>query len=129
MSIAAPATVLIADDEPLLTELLEFRLGARGYETVVAHDGREALAKLDETRPHAVVLDMMMPVHDGLEVLRRMRASELHAETPVIMLTARRGEADVVGALELGANDYLVKPFLPEELLIRLARLLAGKKV
>lgn len=126
---ATPATVLIADDEPLLTELLEFRLGARGYETVIARDGREALAKLDETMPQAVVLDMMMPVHNGLEVLRRMRASELHAETPVIMLTARRGEADVVGALELGANDYLVKPFLPEELLIRLARLLAGTKV
>ena len=124
-----PATVLIADDEPLLTELLEFRLRARGYETVIARDGREALARLDDTMPQAVVLDMMMPVHNGLEVLRRMRSSELHAQTPVIMLTARRGEADVVGALELGANDYLVKPFLPEELLIRLARLLAGSKV
>ena len=121
--------VLIADDEPLMTELLEFRLTARGYQTVVAHDGREALAKLDECNPAAVVLDMMMPVHDGFEVLRRMRASTAHAATPVIMLTARRGEADVVGALELGADDYLVKPFLPEELLVRLGRLLTGKKV
>ena len=125
----ASPTVLIADDEPLLTELLEFRLGARGYRTVVAHDGREALAQLREAHPQAVVLDMMMPVHDGLEVLRRMRASAEHAQTPVIMLTARRGESDVIGALELGADDYLVKPFLPEELLVRLARLLAGKKV
>jgi DNA-binding response OmpR family regulator len=124
----ASPTVLIADDEPLLTELLEFRLGARGYRTVVAHDGREALAKLEEAHPEAVVLDMMMPVHDGLEVLRRMRANAEHAATPVIMLTARRGEADVIGALELGADDYLVKPFLPEELLVRLARLLAGKR-
>ena len=124
-----PATILIADDEPLLTELLEFRLTARGYETVVAHDGREALALLAEKEPQAVVLDMMMPVHDGLEVLRRIRANERFASTPVIMLTARRGEADVVGALELGADDYLVKPFLPEELLVRLSRLLAGKKV
>jgi len=122
------STILIADDEPLLTELLEFRLGARGYQTVVAHDGREALAKLAEVNPEAVVLDLMMPVHDGLEVLRRMRASADHAATPVIMLTARRGEADVIGALELGADDYLVKPFLPEELLVRLARLLAGKR-
>jgi DNA-binding response OmpR family regulator len=120
--------ILIADDEPLLTELLEFRLAARGYQTVIARDGRETLAKLSEARPHAVVLDMMMPVHDGLEVLRRMRASEEHASTPVIMLTARRAEADVIGALELGADDYLVKPFLPEELLVRLARLLAGKR-
>src|SRR6478735_8686290 len=97
--------ILIADGEPLLTELLEFRLGARGYQTVVAHDGREALAQLEDAQPQAVVLDMMMPVHDGLEVLRRMRDSVLHAQTPVIMLTARRGEADVIGALELGADD------------------------
>lgn len=125
---SSPHVILIADDEPLLTELLEFRLGARGYVTIVAHDGREALAKLDEVRPHAVVLDAMMPVHDGFEVLRRMRSSEKHADRPVIMLSARRGEADIVGALELGANDYLVKPFLAEELLIKLGRLLAGKK-
>ena len=126
MSKTAPK-ILIADDEPLLTELLEFRLSARGYETIVARDGREALAMLAESSPQAVLLDMMMPVHDGLEVLRHMRASEEHASTPVIMLTARRGEADVIGALEQGADDYLVKPFLPEELLVRLARLLAGK--
>ena len=119
-----PRTILIADDEPLMTELLEFRLGARGYKTVVAHDGREALAKLDEARPDAVVLDAMMPVHDGFEVLRRMRANAAHADIPVIMLTARRGEQDVLGALELGANDYLVKPFMPEELLMRLGRII-----
>jgi DNA-binding response OmpR family regulator len=117
-------TIMIADDEPLLTELLEFRLGARGYRTVVACDGREALAKLAEEKPDAVVLDAMMPVHDGLEVLRRMRLSAETADIPVIMLTARRGEQDVIGALEMGANDYLVKPFMPEELLVRLGRLL-----
>jgi DNA-binding response OmpR family regulator len=116
--------ILIADDEPLLTELLEFRLGARGYRTVVAQDGREALAKLDEERPDAVVLDAMMPVHDGFEVLRRMRANVAHKDIPVIMLTARRGEQDVLGALELGANEYLVKPFMPEELLMRLGRII-----
>jgi DNA-binding response OmpR family regulator len=116
--------ILIADDEPLLTELLEFRLGARGYRTVVAHDGREALAKLDEAKPDAVVLDAMMPVHDGFEVLRRMRANVAHKDIPVIMLTARRGEQDVLGALELGANEYLVKPFMPEELLMRLGRII-----
>ena len=119
-----PSTFLFADDEPLMTELLEFRLGARGYKTVVAHDGREALAKLDEARPDAVVLDAMMPVHDGFEVLRRMRANAAHADIPVIMLTSRRGEQDVLGALEIGANDYLVKPFMPEELLMRLGRLI-----
>ncbi|MXO75759.1 response regulator [Altererythrobacter aerius] len=120
--------ILIADDEPLLTELLEFRLGARGYRTAIAQDGRETLAKLEELKPDAVVLDMMMPVYDGSEVLRRMRTSAEHASTPVIMLSARRGEADVVSALEQGADDYLVKPFLPEELLIRLSKLLAGRR-
>ena len=117
-------TVLVADDEKLLRELLDFRLKQRDFETVLAADGREALARLEDAEPDAVVLDMMMPVHDGLDVLRRMRASERHAETPVIMLTARRSEKDIVGALELGANDYLVKPFMPEELLARLSRLL-----
>ena len=117
-------TILVADDEPLLTELLEYRLTARNYRPVIARDGREALARLEDSAPDAVVLDAMMPVHDGFEVLRRIRASDRHARTPVIMLTARRGEKDVVGALELGANDYLIKPFMPEELLARLARLL-----
>ena len=117
-------TVLIADDDELTRDVLEYRLQARGYDLVVATDGREALAMLEDAAPDAVVLDTMMPVHDGTEVLRRMRAMDAHAETPVIMLTARRREEDIVGALELGANDYLVKPFMPEELLARLARLL-----
>ena len=119
--------VLIADDEPLLTDLLEFRLGARGFDTVVARDGREALSRFEENRPAAVVLDAMMPVHDGFEVLRRIRETYDAGQVPIIMLSARRSEADIVGALEAGANDYLVKPFLPEELLIRLNRLLAGR--
>ena len=120
-------TILVADDEPLMRELLEFRLAQRDYRPISASDGREALLRLEDSAPDAVVLDAMMPVHDGFEVLRRMRASPAHADTPVIMLTARRGEEDIVGALELGANDYLVKPFMPEELLARLARLLKGK--
>ena len=120
-------TVLIADDEQLLRELLAFRLEQRDYRPILAVDGREALARLDDSAPDAVVLDAMMPVHDGFEVLRRMRADERHADIPVLMLTARRGEKDVVGALELGANDYLVKPFMPEELMARLARLLKSR--
>lgn len=115
--------ILIADDEPLLIELLQFRLTGRGYRVAVAKDGREALAGLQAERPAAVVLDAMMPIHDGFEVLRRIRANPALADIPVIMLTARRSEQDVVGALELGANEYLVKPFIPEELLARLGRL------
>ena len=116
--------ILIADDEPLMRELLEARLSQRDYLSISAANGREALARLVDSDPDAVVLDAMMPVHDGFEVLRQMRASTKHADTPVIMLTARRGEKDIVSALEIGANDYLVKPFMPEELFARLARLL-----
>lgn len=119
--------ILIADDEPLLTELLEFRLRARGYDTVVAHDGRAALALFEQAAPAAVVLDAMMPVHDGMEVLRRIRAHATKGDVPVIMLSARRNEDDIVRALQDGANDYIVKPFLPEELMVRLQILLAGR--
>lgn len=119
--------ILIADDEPLLTEMLDFRLRAKGFETVIAHDGREALAKFEEVRPAAVVLDAMMPVHDGMEVLRRIRASDGGSSVPVIMLSARRKEDDIVRALDAGASDYIVKPFMPEELLVRLQRLLAAR--
>lgn len=117
--------ILIADDEPLLTEMLEFRFRSKGYETIIARDGREAIARFEQTRPAAVVLDAMMPVHDGMEVLRRIRANEEFGDVPVIILSARRNEDDIVRALEMGASDYIVKPFLPEELMVRLQRLLA----
>lgn len=124
---SASPTILIADDEPLLTEMLEFRLRAKGFATVVAHDGRDAIAKFAESRPSAVVLDAMMPVHDGMEVLRRIRSDAENGDVPVIFLSARRNEEDIVRALEAGASDYIVKPFLPEELVVRLNRFLAGR--
>ena len=120
-------TILVADDEPLMRELLEFRLAQRDYQPVTAADGREALARLEDSSPDAVVLDAMMPVHDGMEVLRRIRASEMAGDVPVIILSARRNEEDIVRALEMGASDYMVKPFLPEELLVRLKRLLDAR--
>lgn len=115
--------ILICDDDPLLVELLEYRLAARGFATAVAIDGAEALARATELHPDAILLDAMMPVHDGYEVLRRLREDAATKDVPVIMLTARRQERDIVGALELGANDYMVKPFIPEELITRLTRL------
>ena len=120
--------VLVCDDDPLLVDLLEFRLAGRGYEVVIARDGSEALRRIEEGRPDAIVLDAMMPVMDGYEVLRRLRENPASADIPVIMLTARRQERDIVGALELGANDYIVKPFIPEELVARLGRLLGGSR-
>ena len=119
-----PKTILICDDDPLLVDLLEYRLAARGYAVMIAEDGGKALRRLQEKRPDAILLDAMMPVIDGYEVLRQIRENPEFAQVPVIMLTARKQEQDIVTALELGANDYLVKPFIPEELTARLARLL-----
>ncbi|HEY0028876.1 MAG TPA: response regulator [Allosphingosinicella sp.] len=121
-----PKKILVCDDDPLLVDLLQYRLASRGYEVIVAEDGGKALRRLQEMRPDAILLDAMMPVIDGYEVLRQIREDERIADVPVIMLTARRQEKDIVTALELGANDYMVKPFIPEELVARLARLIEG---
>ena len=117
--------VLVCDDDALLLDLVQYRLASRGYDVSVAHDGGEALKRLSEATPDAIVLDAMMPVIDGYEILRRMRETEATSKVPVIMLTARKQESDVLRALELGANDYMVKPFIPEELVARLGRLTA----
>lgn len=119
-------TILVCDDDELLVDLLEYRLGARGFRVLVARDGGAAVAMAAEHAPDAIVLDAMMPVMDGYQVLRRLRGDDATAGIPVIMLTARKQERDIVGALELGANDYLVKPFIPEELMTRLTRLLGS---
>lgn len=116
--------ILVCDDDELLVDLLTYRLGSKGYSVSAARDGGEALARLAEDKPDAVVLDAMMPVVDGFEVLRRIREQADTASLPVVMLSARKQERDIVGALELGASDFVVKPFIPEELVARLARLL-----
>lgn len=116
--------VLIADDDALLRSLVEFKLKAKGYAVAQAADGDEALGLIARERPGLVVLDAMMPGPDGFEVLRRMKADPDLAGIPVVMLTARKLESDIVGALQAGASDYLVKPFIPDELAMRIARLL-----
>jgi DNA-binding response OmpR family regulator len=126
VSVSDAKKILVCDDDPLLVDLLEYRLTSRGYQVIVAEDGGKALRRLQESRPDAILLDAMMPVIDGYEVLRKIREDASTADIPVIMLTARKQEQDIVTALELGANDYLVKPFIPEELVARLARLLEG---
>jgi DNA-binding response OmpR family regulator len=116
--------ILIADDDPFLRELLTHKLSAAGYVVVAARHGGEALDLCQYPLPDLVVLDAMMPVADGFEVLRRLKADPATRTVPVIMLTALRREEDVVGALQLGAADYLVKPFIPDELVARIGRLL-----
>jgi len=116
--------VLVCDDDDLLLELLKFRLSAKGYEVRTARNGKEAIDSANAESPDAIVLDAMMPVIDGYEVLRQIREAPHMRHLPIIMLTARKGEKDIVEALELGASDYLAKPFIPEELTARLTRLL-----
>lgn len=115
--------ILIADDDPLLRAMLVHRLAADGYRVTTAENGGEALAAITEQQPDLVVLDALMPVMDGFEVLRRLKAGKL-SDAPVIMLTALKREQDIVGALQLGAADYLIKPFIPDELGQRVKRLL-----
>ena len=119
-----PRVVLIADDDDLLQAVLVHKLAAVGYEVVIADNGRVALERLEVVKPDVIVLDAMMPVMDGFEVLRRLKAdpNEAISSIPVVMLTALRRDSDVVTALNLGAADYLSKPFNPDELVARLAR-------
>jgi two-component system response regulator MprA len=114
--------ILVVDDEPAVRDSLDRALRLEGYKVELAADGGEALKALAEDSPDAVVLDLMMPRVDGLEVCRRMRAAG--DRTPVLVLTARDGVADRVKGLDAGADDYLVKPFALDELLARLRALL-----
>jgi two-component system, OmpR family, response regulator MprA len=114
--------ILVVDDEPAVRDSLDRALRLEGYKVELAADGGEALKALAEDSPDAVVLDLMMPRVDGLEVCRRMRAAG--DRTPILVLTARDGVADRVKGLDAGADDYLVKPFALDELLARLRALL-----
>ncbi len=119
------ARILIIDDDELLVDLVRFTLEGHGHQVFAAGDGEEGL-RLAETRPvDVIVLDGMLPGLDGLEVLKHLRASPKTASVPVIMLSARKQERDVVGGLSMGADDYLVKPFIPEELAVRITKALA----
>lgn len=121
------SSVLIIDDDELLIMLLEHKLGQRGLNVQSASDGQDGLLAAIESKPDLVVLDVMMPTMDGFEVLRRMKEHANTREIPVIMLSAKRLEDDVVNGLNLGAADYLVKPFMPEELLLKIQRHLRDK--
>lgn len=115
---------MIADDDVILTEMLRFRLEGAGHQVVTAADGMKALTKVEQEKIDLVVLDSMMPIVAGPEVLARMKANPATAHIPVVMLTARSGERDVVSALKEGASEYLTKPFIPQELLVRITKLL-----
>ncbi|HET8755443.1 MAG TPA: response regulator transcription factor [Solirubrobacteraceae bacterium] len=114
--------ILVVDDEPAVREAVDRALRLEGYDTELAADGLQALEALADRAPDALVLDLLMPHVDGLEVCRRLRAAG--DQTPVLVLTARDAVPDRVRGLDAGADDYLVKPFALEELLARLRALL-----
>lgn len=116
--------ILIAEDEPHLREVLALQLGSAGYEVLEAADGAAALARVTETLPDLVLLDVMMPGLDGYEVCRRLRMSMLTRQIPIIMLTAKSETADKIAGLEGGANDYVTKPWQTRELLLRIRNVL-----
>ncbi len=116
--------ILIADDNPLVTQLVSHRLGSRGFEVVTVGDGIQAVAAARSLKPSLLVLDGMMPGLDGFAVIKTLKEDPETAEIPILMLSSLKGEKDIVGALTAGAADYLVKPFIPEELILRVKRLL-----
>jgi two-component system, OmpR family, phosphate regulon response regulator PhoB len=116
--------VLIVEDEPDIRDLLAFHLEREGYQVTRATTGGEALRQVRAAPPDLVILDLLLPEMDGLEVCRRLRADAGTAGLPVIMLTAKGDEVDRVVGLEIGADDYIVKPFSPKELLARVRAVL-----
>ena len=118
------ARVLIVDDEPDVLLLLRIELEAEGYETLLAADGETALRRIAEERPDIVLLDVMMPVVDGWGVLKRL--AQVGSPTRVIVLSAKASEGDVAHALDLGAHEYVTKPFEPAALLATVAHVLSS---
>ena len=119
-----PPSILVVDDEPEAVELVEFNLKQAGFEVASAPDGATALKKTREILPSLIVLDLMLPEMDGLEVCKVLRRDPKTAAIPILMLTAKAAEIDRVLGLELGADDYLTKPFSPRELVLRVKNIL-----
>jgi len=117
--------ILVVDDEPEAVELLEFNLKQAGYAVTTAGDGAEALKKARSQTPDLILLDVMLPEMDGFEICKTLRLDASTSQVPIIMLTAKAAEIDRVLGLELGADDYLTKPFSVRELLLRVKKILS----
>ena len=118
---------MIAEDDPRSLKLVDFRLKSVGHETILATDGEKALEIATREKPDLVLLDIMMPVINGFQVLRKLKSQEETKNIPVIMLTSKVQEKDVVFGLEAGAEDYITKPFSFAELNARVNRALAPR--
>lgn len=121
------AYIIAADDDHLLGELIRLKFEASGHRVLIVENGQAALDAMGSGLPDVLILDSMMPVLSGQQVLQRVRAEAATAELPIVMLTARKGEDDIVSALQLGVDAYITKPFMPGELLLQVENILARR--
>jgi two-component system alkaline phosphatase synthesis response regulator PhoP len=121
-------TILIVEDEKDIARMLDYNLKKEGFKTLCVHDGEDALEEAGRAHPDLIVLDLMLPGMDGLEVCKELKKDTKTASIPIIMLTAKAQESDKVIGLELGADDYMTKPFSPRELLARIKAVLRRMK-
>ena len=117
--------ILVVDDEVYILHIIDFSLGAEGYEVITAADGEEAIDRARVEKPDLVVLDIMMPKVDGFEACRRLKADPETSQIPVILLTAKGREVDRQMGMEVGADDYIVKPFSPTKLIEKIGSFLS----
>lgn len=121
-------TILIVEDDKDIVKMLDYNLKKEGFKTLIAHDGEDALDAANTKLPDLVLLDLMLPGLDGFEVCKTLKAERKTASIPIIMLTAKSQESDKIVGLELGADDYITKPFSPRELLARIKAVLRRAK-
>ena len=124
MAESVPNKVLLVEDEPDILDMVRYNFEHAGFEVLTAEDGESALALVHAHSPSIVVLDLMLPGMDGLEVCKSLKRAEETRNIPILMLTARKDEVDRILGLELGADDYVVKPFAPRELILRVRAIL-----
>lgn len=120
--------ILVVDDEVNITQILEFSIGAEGFDVITAQNGEEAIEKARREQPDLIILDIMMPKIDGYEACRILKANPLTKHIPVVLLTAKGREVDKRLGYEVGATDYIVKPFSPNKLIEKIHRLLSCPK-
>jgi phosphate regulon transcriptional regulator PhoB len=120
----ASPTILLVEDEADIRKLVQYTLAQERYKVIEAEDGEQALKLLQRTRPNLVILDLMLPGISGLELCKLLRDRQETAQVPILMLTAKAGEADKIVGLEMGADDYLAKPFSPREMVARVRAIL-----
>ena len=122
-------TILIAEDEADIRQLVSFNLERETYKTITAGDGKEALTLATSKIPDLIILDLMLPIMDGFSVFKELKIDSRTKDIPVIMLTAKAQLDDIIAGLEMGADDYLTKPFSPKELVLRVKALLKRLKI